>query len=265
MAFTTSYIGRIKTLDKKLSLAWKKHDLLEEKKLTSQFYHTDLMYSLEYTKLNMTAAENLLMLTQDNINELSIAKEDFLNKVYQSVWGENQYGETWSYLDIYGTDEDLIRTFNNKLRVAWEKHDYFDEEKSIFEPYSEILLDKIKYTLVSISVIDLNIMMIQDKINELSIEKEDMIREQDRVYFYSEDLSDDLSDVYDQMDDFLDFGFEFMPRERKVRSNVMTERLATKSNKPIKNHKLPPRSVKNDRSKKLEAKIFSRKVRASHM
>lgn len=53
-------------------------------------------------------------------------------------------------------------------------------------------------------------------------------------------------------------------RERKTRAHVLTPAQAVYKNKSSKNHKLPPRSEKRDRTKTKEAKAKTRAIRMSH-
>jgi hypothetical protein len=56
--------------------------------------------------------------------------------------------------------------------------------------------------------------------------------------------------------DFLDINV--FAKDRKTIANVMTVGHAIKSSKASKNHKIKPRSSKNDRTKTNKAKTFSR-------
>ena len=76
----------------------------------------------------------------------------------------------------------------------------------------------------------------------------------------------DIPDAEDNYDEktayYLDY--KVTPRDRKTRAMVMTQAQAIFSKKSSKNHKLPPRQEKRDRTKTKEAKAHSKAIRLSH-
>ena len=166
---------------------------------------------------------------------------------------------TISYTSKFAEVHNPINFIENELSYELEKNNELEESLvSAHDRYNQ-LLKELQYAALNIAIIDANIGNSQDKINELSVAKEDML---------NETLDNFWDDVDDCAYDFVDYehgDYECKPKERKVRSDVLTVGAAIASNKSSKNHKLKPKSGKKDRSKSPEAKAQSKKVKASHM
>lgn len=165
---------------------------------------------------------------------------------------------TISYTSKFVEVHNPINIIENELSYEWEKNT--ELENSLVDAQSRYnqLLKELQYAELNIAIIDTNIRVSQDKINELSVTKEDMLKEEHDVdYDYDYDYD------YDCMSAIEDY--ECKPRERKVRSDVLSVAASITAQKSSKNHKLKPRSVKKDRSKSPEAKAQSKKVKSSHM
>lgn len=168
---------------------------------------------------------------------------------------------TISYTSKFAIVHNPVNIINNHLDIAWKKHDELDEAIINARAYYDDLFKHLQYAQLSMSVIDHNIMMTQDYINELSCVKEDMIAEEEEI----DDDNDYMYNPYVITTATLDEDYGCKPKERKVRSDVLTVRDAIMAGKSSKNHKLKPKSAKKDRSKSPEAKKQSKKVKASHM
>jgi hypothetical protein len=170
---------------------------------------------------------------------------------------------TISYTCKFATVHNPVNIINNQLDIAWKKHDELDDAMINARAHYENLLKQLEYAQLSISIVDNNITMTQDKINELSCVKDEMIAEEDDVE--NEDEYDYMCDPYVIRTATLDEDYGCKSKDRKVRSNVLSVRDAIMAGKSSKNHKLKPKSSKKDRSKSPEAKKQSKKVKASHM
>jgi hypothetical protein len=170
---------------------------------------------------------------------------------------------TISYTSKFANVHNPVNIINNQLDIAWKKHEELDEAMINARAHYDDLFKQLQYAQLSMSVIDHNIMMTQDNINELSCVKEDMIADEEEEIY--DDDNDYMYDPYVITTATLDEDYGCKPKERKVRSDVLTVRAAIMAGKSSKNHKLKPKSAKKDRSKSPEAKNQSKKVKASHM
>lgn len=164
-----------------------------------------------------------------------------------------------SYTSISKVQE-RVNLINNQLKSEWEKHDQLDFDMTNAQTRYNELLKELHYTEIDIAIININITNTQDSINELSLVKDDMLNA----------IVDELESEMGQFDDICEDNYDYddyecQPKERKVRSDVLTVCQAVASSKSSKNHKLKPRSNKKDRSKSPEAKTQSKRVKASHM
>ena len=181
----------------------------------------------------------------------------------QTINFNSTMATTISYTSKFADVHNPINNIENELSSAWEKHEHLDVQMAAAQARYYELLKDLQYAELNISVIDFNITMTQDNINELSIAKYDMLNdEQDGDIRVVDECSCDYATDFVSS---LDEDYECKPKERKVRSDVLTVGAAIMSNKSSKNHKLKPKSTKKDRSKSPEAKGQSKKVRASHM
>lgn len=80
------------------------------------------------------------------------------------------------------------------------------------------------------------------------------------AYFF--DTIDCDDDYYDEKTAYY-MDYNVAPRDRKTRAMVMTQAHSIFSKKSSKNHKLPPRKEKRDRTKTKEAKAKSKATRYS--
>ena len=166
---------------------------------------------------------------------------------------------TISYTNKFAEVHNPVNIIESQLSNEWEKNNELEESLISAQTRFNELLKELQYAALSISIIDSNIGNSQVRINELSIVKEDMLNEM------KENFWDDVDDCTYDFVDYEHGDYECKPKERKVRSDVLTVGAAIASNKSSKNHKLKPRSEKKDRSKSPEAKAQSKKVKASHM
>lgn len=150
-----------------------------------------------------------------------------------------------------------VNMIDFNLEIEWDNHGMLSEAMENAQTKYDKLMAEIYHAKQNISIITRALIGTEDAINELSITKEDMI----------ESLVNDEDDIWEESNDYEFDELDTIvcaPRERKVRSDVLTVGAAIKCNKSSKQCKLKPKNVKKDRSKSSEAKALSKKIKASH-
>jgi len=172
-----------------------------------------------------------------------------------------------AYTAKYATFVDPIKNLNTRLDDEWQKLEHLDQRYTMAQDDYNDLLNQLHYAKMSMTILENEIGETQTTINELSLERDDMI-EMGSITESSGSAADSTeSDTSD--DDGSDCGsdwddFEVSVKERKTRRDIMTVGQAIKSHKSSKNHKLKPRSVKRDRTKSPEHKAHTKCVKMSH-
>jgi len=156
----------------------------------------------------------------------------------------------------YSLHKNAVLVIERDLSSEWDRQKELQDTMDDALVSYEKLLTNLRYAQLNLAVMNQNITNSQDKINDLSVKRDDMLVDREV------DISDD-EDGYESEE--MDEIFVCVPRERKTIKNVLTVVDAIKSGKSSKNHKMRVRSHKGDRTKSFEAKTHSKRVKASHM
>lgn len=150
-----------------------------------------------------------------------------------------------SYTHKYDANHNPINLVNNQIAT----------QKKILRA-QEMELNN---AMLVLSITERNCVITRNRIEFLSKKRDEMTSSQpddDYVDDFEYENQPDDGDMYDD--------YEFFPKERKTRKDVLTVIESIKAQKSSKHFKMKPRTVKKDKTKTRESKNRAKIIKESH-